>query len=212
MSAFKNPNFVTEFAYRTKINYFNLRLLQKNGPEETERIKNVLKEIKSEMSSRGFVIDDFYEVTQLINSLIGLLVFPEQAYYDFLSDREEDLETQYPVLYRCVISKEGHFLNTYCEDFRKHTYLIPEKCHPRNIIRHLRNAASHEQIGIFPESGRLLDGTNVIKAITFHDSRDKKSKNGKTVIGKEIFKLTVDIEKLEPLLLEISDRIIQTAR
>jgi len=53
MSGFKNPNFVTEFAYRTKVNYYNLRLLQEDDKEESARINNSLEKVKEEMEEKG---------------------------------------------------------------------------------------------------------------------------------------------------------------
>lgn len=38
MGAFKNPNFVAEFSYRTQWNYFTLRSLQETDPQKTVSI------------------------------------------------------------------------------------------------------------------------------------------------------------------------------
>lgn len=202
MSGFKNPNFVIEFAYRTMINYYNLRLLQNNDSNETASIDASLEKIKRQMEKKGFVSNDFFEVTQLINSMIGLLVFPEQSYYRFLSTNIEDLEKEFPTLFKYVAGQQGTYRNTYYEDDK---YRFPEKANPQNLIRHLRNSASHRRISIFPINGRLCNGTNIIKAVTFKDSQKRRIPLAK----EEQFELTVDIKDLEQLLMEICNGIIE---
>lgn len=76
MSCFKNPNFVKEFAYRTMVNYYNLKNMKHDG--------NVLPEVEpiiKKMEKNGFDTSQNYEVTLAINSMVGLLIFPEQKYY-----------------------------------------------------------------------------------------------------------------------------------
>lgn len=209
MSGFKNPNFVMEFAYRTMINYYNLRLLQDIDSFESASIDASLEKIKKEMKNKGFVSSDFFEVTQLINSMIGLLVFPEQSYYRLLSNKQEDLEKEYPTLFKYVVGNRGDYRNTYFEDDE---YSIPEKANPQNLIRHLRNSVAHRKISIFPVNGRLGDDTNIIKAVTFKDSRKRpiKFSDGTRKLGQEEnFELTVDVKDFEQFLMEICKGIIK---
>lgn len=180
------------------MNYFNLRLLQDNDVDESVRIDNSLKKIKKEMKMKGYAVDDFFEVTQLINSMIGLLIFPQQAYYNNLSEKTEDMKREYPLLYSYVIGQRGEYQNTYYENTRNQRIRTPEKNNIKNVLRHLRNSASHRRLSIHPENGRLCDGANIIKAVKFEDSR-----------GTEKFLLKIDVKDLEQLLIEICDGIIK---
>ena len=98
MSEMRDRNFVPELVYRTKVNYYAMRL---NDTREEEEILNGFDEIKKEellnkkqwyseelmrlkheMNARKFDVDNYYEVSLLLNSLIGLLVFPQQKYFE----------------------------------------------------------------------------------------------------------------------------------
>lgn len=200
MGAFRNPNFIAEFTYRTKWNYYTMRILQERDAKKRREYEKELLRLEEEMRKRQYVIEDFYDVTQLLNSMIGLLIFPEQVAYDSLSKKEEDLEEQFPVLFECK-SAEGAYSSNY-------VYLsgdqkgVPENDSPQNMLRHLRNAASHEQLSIFPENGRLSNGNEVIEAIVFQDEK----RSGK--YGDMKFQLRVPVGLLEPLLMEICDCIL----
>jgi hypothetical protein len=171
-------------------------------------------------------------VTQLINSLIGLLVFPEQMYFDLLSDEKNRLKKDFPVLYS-LISEES-FICTY----RKYcNNPIFEKCpiedkSPKKVLIHLRNSVSHKHLMIRPLSSRF-DKSN-IESIVFEDAclyewNVNKNKwtpvfndkgflefGGYTYLdyspdeGKEIaiFHLEVPVKDLEPLLMEICDYFV----
>ena len=57
----KQEDLVKEFAYRTKKNLETTEQIQREYPESQIKI---------------------YETTQLINSLLGLIIFPREKYYD----------------------------------------------------------------------------------------------------------------------------------
>ncbi len=200
MGAFRNPNFIAEFAYRTKWNYYTMRSLQENNWEKQRDYEKKLADLEKEMIDEGFYIDDFYDVTQLINSMIGLLIFPEQAGYDSLSNKSIDLEKQFPLLYECI-SEEGAFYSNYRYLKGDNDGDLENKS-PQIILKHLRNAASHQEIGILPENGRLQNGKKSIIAVVFRDQRMSK-------YGEMKFQLRIPVEKLEDLLIEISDCIIK---
>ena len=88
--------------------------------------------------------------------------------------------------------------HTYYENTRNQRNRTPEKNNIKNVLRHLRNSASHRRLSIHPENGRLCDGANIIKAVKFEDSR-----------GTEKFLLKIDVKDLEQLLIEICDGIIK---
>ena len=204
MGAFRNPNFMAEFAYRTKWNYYTMRTLQENDKIKQAEYERKLDTVKVDMRERGYIEEDFYEVTQLINSMIGLLIFPEQEGYEHLSKNENDLKGLFPTIYKCM-HKEGAFYSNYVY-LKGYMKGKPEKKNPQIILRHLRNAASHKQISIFPESGRLHDNSKVIKAVVFKDHYKTDT------YGYMEFSLRVPVNDLEPMLMEICDCIIKMTR
>lgn len=114
---------VRDFATRTRINLELVRSHCDELPTDTD-------------GARG------YEVTQLINSMLGLLVFPQQGYIDLIPKTPlQELEEQgWP-----KIRPSGEFapvsdLNT--------------------LVRYLRNAISHFNLE-FLESGGQISGVRV---------------------------------------------------
>ncbi len=198
MGAFTNPLFMNEFAMRTKMNYYQLRLRQELSYDEREHVEQEIESLVRQMERRKYTVDDFYEVTQLVNSMIGLLVFPEQSAYYFLPEEEEEIHRYFPILSKYINGKKGYYSNTYYEG--KKTDLHLERNGPKNIIRHLRNAAAHKEIGIFPENGTLTSGETIIQSITF---KDRKKSN-----PEYLFELRIDVTDLEELLMEICNYII----
>lgn len=227
MSEFKDEKFVPEFVFRTQYNYYRGLLLQLSSEEGKEEQKrkaiNRLHYLKCYADKNGYNISNFYEVTQSINSLIGLLVFPEQAYYNNISENPEDLKKM-PTLASYIIGdKKENFRNTYrCHKKAQEWLDNPvEKFSPRNIIRHFRNAAAHTRISIYP-----INSGGDITHIEFMDEqfnklikyRDRNSelwyewkvcnKNRGIELEKEEFFLRVAVEDLEEILLEISEFVL----
>lgn len=108
-------NVVEDFASRTKKNLETLRQLQKQHPEI-----------------------EIYDVTQLINSMLGLLVFPQQSYFKKIPKITlVELQTQgWPIPKVTPSSKQAKNL--------------------RDLMRYMRNSVAHCNI-IF-----LTDDRNVI--------------------------------------------------
>ena len=231
MSMFKNRNFVNEFAYRTKLNYYNARLLS-SEPDAVDDIQSKINHLKAEMGKNGYEISDFYEVTQLINSLIGLLVFPEQAYFNEMTNNPNDLKRKFPTL-STVVESEG-YINTYKENYGKREWdaNTQQVKSPKNLMLHMKNAVSHMHLMIHPENCRLLSGDKEqkITAIVFEDAcpyyynehkgewrsdinlsnfrRHKGSfENYRVNYPYQLayFKLRIPVENLEAVLMEICD-------
>lgn len=80
MSNFKDDDYVKEFICRTQMNYF---MIQKLAGHNKEAKISYLKKV---MSANEFEYQKCYEVTQLINSFLGLLVFPKEKYFNYLSN------------------------------------------------------------------------------------------------------------------------------
>lgn len=237
MGTFTDPKFVKEFSYRTKINYYTMLKSYSEDPSEVLRAERMIECIHAKMIKEKYTISGYYEVTQLINSLIGLLVFPEQMYFKQLSDKECSLSKEFPTLYELIKSRE--FICSYKDDnpnnpdFNK---CRQEKKAPRFIIAHLRNAVAHEHLMIWPLQGRMDDHEKSITAIVFEDAciykwnreKNKWIKNFKDKHFQEyggytytkyipqnendrvaVFHLEVPVDKLEPLLMEICDYFVK---
>ena len=86
---------------------------------------------------------DVYEVTQLINSLLGLLVFPQQRYFDSIPETpiEELVEMGWP-----VPKLIGDF---------------PQVKDLKTLFRYLRNAISHFNIEFISDHTHVISGIRV---------------------------------------------------
>lgn len=140
MGCLRDPNYVREFAYRTKLNFYRNMYLYGNNEEEYSQKIEALEKV---MNDEGYVIEEYYEVTDLINSMIGLLIFPEQNLYDYLSDNEEDLRKFFPTMFSCIQNNE--YVNTYASN---------ERYSPKDIIRHIRNSFSHDKVLLYPRNSK----------------------------------------------------------
>lgn len=228
MSLFKDEKFVPEFVYRTQVNYYKalqMKLNSEEGKEDQKRkISARLCHLERFAKSMEYSKSDFYEVTQLINSLIGLLIFPEQVYFDNMSKDINDLK-RLPKLGGYISDDRGkNFLNTYKSS--KNAPLWEdnpsEEYTPRNIIRHLRNAVAHGNVSIFP-----INCAGEITHVDFKDEQcniwkrnptsstsrwipkgHRNQRRNRDTIKKEEFFLRVSVDDLEEVLLEISDFLL----
>ena len=108
---------VRDFARRTRVNLETLRVLKETRPDI-----------------------ELYEVTQLVNSMLGLLVFPQQRFYEHvpkipLSDLA-DLGWPIPRV-------EGNY---------------PQVKDLRELVRFLRNAISHCNLEFLADSNEQING------------------------------------------------------
>lgn len=238
MSEMRDRNFVPELVYRTKINYFTMRLNDTkkekeiiDGPDCVEKEELLRKKewyhkeidkLKGEMNKRGFDVDNYYEVTLLLNSLIGLLVFPQQKFRGKIEERLNTVE-DLPLLMK-LVSKKGLFYSSYNE----------EKELACNILRHIKNSLSHERVMIIPQSleRHETEGQNPITHIVFQDvdikhqgTQDRQKQLTEYIMvegveleledlpkkyekGHSVFCLVVPVEELEDMIIEICDAIL----
>ena len=176
MSNFKDDDYVKEFICRTQMNYFRIQnLVGQNKEIEISYLKEI-------MSANEFEYQNYYEVTQLINSFLGLLVFPKEKYFNFLSNRKNNF-SNVPTLKRLTDKTHNKdYISTYREI----------RCE-RNVIKHLRNAVCHDHLMIHP----LTHSTSTeITAIQFEDENIKEGYKAR-------FSLIIDINDLEKILLEL---------
>ena len=98
-----------------------------------------------------------YEVSQLINSAIGLLIIPEQKYYNQITDNIISAELLQK-LQTCIK------INTYSENFSL-----------QMIARHVRNSIAHGKLEFVAEQQPMKNTPLMIHSVTFTDEyRGKK--------------------------------------
>lgn len=114
---------------------------------DKEFLKDFVERTKANYKS---VKNGPYEVTQLINSMIGLLIIPQQKEFNRISDELLDAGLLDKIK-KCVF---------------KNTYSSPLDL--KEISRHIRNAISHNRIMFYSEN-------NSISSIRFTDKNIRKN-------------------------------------
>jgi len=151
---FKDRDYIKEFAYRTKYNYYKTRIEIHTDEEKNilddpncsdykplkkrlEDYKEKLNQTKIEMKGKDYHLDNFFEITLLLNSLVGLLLFPEQRYLSKFEKKCVDY-ADFPEL-EAAHNEQKFFYSNYDEDDT-----------PSNTLRHIRNAIAHRHVMVFP--------------------------------------------------------------
>lgn len=127
-----------------------------------------------------------YEVTQLINSMVGLLIIPEQKAYDRICDN--------------LISAE--LLNKLKGSNCLKQYTYNKSLDLKQICRHLRNAVSHSHLKFESTQAQTAAKTSEIELIIFTD----KDRYG------HCFEMQLSIELLQEFLFEFSSAISKLER
>jgi hypothetical protein len=86
---------------------------------------------------------EVYEVTQLINSMLGLLVFPQQKYFDHIPNTSlaELVRLGWP-----IPRVEGRY---------------PQVNNLRELLRYLRNGIAHCNLEFLSDDGQQISGLRV---------------------------------------------------
>ncbi len=150
---------------------YNYRTFISDYGERTIDNQRIIDTLKEQDRKAGLTEEELnnkhHEVTQLINSLFGLLIVPYEKYKfnpdnpnDVDSMGEEDLKRtkEYYKIAKMVISleKKGRLFNGY-----KDRFLVS------SFIRHLRNSLAHsgnEGLQFMP-----IEKQKAIKTVLFHD-------------------------------------------
>ncbi|ADR34353.1 hypothetical protein Sulku_1692 [Sulfuricurvum kujiense DSM 16994] len=90
-----------------------------------------------------------YDVTQTINSFLGLIVFLQDSDIVFTQELEDFVEAHLPIQWTCFDGNNG---------LEEHNF--------RNYLKRLRNAVSHRKIKSIP------DQNNEIMALEFRDGKN----------------------------------------
>ena len=163
--------FVKDFSYRTIQNKFVVdEIYEKHCIEPDTKV---------------------YEVTQLINSLFGIIIVPYEKYKRFLVFKKEKeilLENNYKVIKEFIDDLQSKNLvkSTYCND---EFYTYPKGISVFKFVKHLRNALAHSgngRLNFFP----ISNGKNEIEGVFFIDMEEK---------SKEFFCCELSIEDIKKL-------------
>lgn len=125
-----------------------------------------------------------YEVTQLINSAVGLLIIPEQKLYNKIIDD--------------LVSDELY--QELCKSIITNTYLNSDKNSLQQIAQHIRNSIAHARMEFSAERPSMKGKSLIIHTVTFTDSSNKN----------EEFKITLSIPLLEKFFSEFSNAITKS--
>ncbi len=148
MTKYNEQDFLSDFINRTLTNLTYIQQAEKQGQE-------------------------VYEVTQLVNSFLGLIILPQQYGDGLIMDTDIC-----PILLKDL--QNAITTNTYKGKRKDPTF--------NNILYHLRNALSHGKLDFRNEEH---NGKMQISSIEFSDN-DIKNKNQKFII-------TLNIEQIEQL-------------
>lgn len=200
MSYYNKDNFEYHFAIRT---LYNLKHID-------DEVKKMKEQGKKEVNYK------LYEVTQLINSFVGLLIIPKENAFDYLNPN-----THFPWgskaegILRDINRKQEINKNTYLVKIGKDEYRkkssSEEMFNEAELIRHLRNAVAHTNFSVYPE--KCKNGKE-IQSLRFSDSYDivgKYDNNGvfhtnvkeNTITISQKFSLVLSIEDVKVLLLSM---------
>jgi HEPN pEK499 p136 len=156
---------VRDFAHRTKKNLEAIETLQRRDGEATERFQR----------GDGEVID----VTQLVNSMLGLLVFPKEKYVDKLPPipLQELREAGWP-----IPEVTGKF---------------PQATDLKQLIHYLRNAVAHFNIE-FPGDGNAdIEVLRVWNTDVVRDERNRPLRNkDRKVVSEMTWEATLTVKQL----------------
>ncbi len=162
MSYYNKENFEYHFAIRTLYN-----------------LKHIDDEVKK-MKELGIIEDDYkmYEVTQLINSFVGLLIVPkENAFVNLNPNTHFQWGSKAERILSKINQAQAENKNTYLVQTGKNVYRKKgpheEMFTEADLIRHLRNAVAHTNFSVYPE--KCKNG-NEIQSLRFNDTYDLKGK------------------------------------
>ena len=209
--------YIFSFANRTKKNLQYIKSIALIEANEGKRGKDVT----------------VYEVTQLINSMIGLVTFPKEAFWEKVLDNgngqyasnklinlirmieEKPSEFNYENTYLRKIGKEqldGNKWDAYSKEKYEHLSSL-------SFIRHFRNAISHEKLSVYPYD---INSDEDIKGFVFEDEckinvldmGDKyiRKDSGKTSVLNQRFKIKLTVEQIENVAIDICDMFLAVAK
>lgn len=148
---------------------------------ETEYVREYIDRTKWNYNFIKRVSDSF-EVTQLINSMVGLLIIPRERYLDQITDNLID-QGLLAKMIRCIQK----------DDYSDSTL--------KAIVKHMRNAVAHGRMEFHAEKPPLNGASLIIHSVIFRDQHDPKRPS-------KYFKMEVKVDLLEEFLFAFADGIL----
>lgn len=141
-------------------------------------------------------IHDVFEVTQLINSFVGMIILPKETFYRNLRGYSRFLSPKAKLLLDNLANDPRKYSSTYTYEHRGEQ--IREQLTPKNLSRHFRNAIAHNNLEILPQD---YTGEGKVTGFVFKDSNN---------YGEE-FRLELTIDEIRILLEAECDLILSLA-
>lgn len=186
---------MSEYRYdQTDIRFRNESLNRRRDGFEKEFAKRTLANLRfidREVEHRRALgiddrdIHDVFEVTQLINSFVGMVILPKESFYRKLQFRSRFLSPKANLLLDNLSNDPRKYTSTYTFEYYGET--VKEQLTPKNLSRHFRNAIAHNNLEILPKD---YNGEGKVTGFVFKDSND---------YGEE-FRLELTIEQIRILL------------
>ncbi len=130
-------------------------------------------------------IHDVFEVTQLINSFIGMIILPKETFYRKLGRFRRFLTPKAKLLLDDLSNNPRKYTSTYT--YEHDGEQIREQLTPKSLSRHFRNAIAHNNLEILPQD---YTGEGKVTGFVFKDHND---------YGEE-FRLELTIDEIRILL------------
>ena len=131
-----------------------------------------------------------YDVTQLINSAIGLLIIPHEKYYS----RIDNTFVSTSMLHEIRNSIKN---NTYPRE--------TDEIELRDIVKHIRNGIAHSRIYFESDNGELSE-IQILDHRKQYTKTDKRG--GKKTVPVADFEIVLSVENLRNFMMEFSETLI----
>lgn len=128
-------------------------------------------------------LNSTYDVTQLINSLVGLLIIPRDYGFKYINDDLLD-----PILKNAIFQKVVE--NSY-----------PDGTTLKSVLTHMRNAVCHSRMKFHVDKAGAEAAAKDIKIIEF---RDSKKEDGRIYR----FHMEISVDLLREFIFAFSDAIV----
>lgn len=180
-------DYLMDFAQRTKE---NLRFIKR----EVERQK---EEGKKEEDLTVF------EVTQMINSFVGFIMFPKQVFFKYLDPDVEFITEESKCVFEKISKNRAKYkyhstYKKYNEQTKSYDMNENEELTAKTLILHFRNAVGHENLSVLPTH------SNTTKTIQAFKIKDRKKYDG----GWMEFSIEIPVEELENLIIGMCDLLL----
>lgn len=140
-------------------------------------------------------IHDVFEVTQLINSFVGMVILPKEKFFNSLRGYNRFLSPEANQLLHNLTNDRRRYFSSYTFEYQGRT--VREELNPKNLSRHFRNAIAHNNLEILPQD---FTGEGKVTGVIFKDNYyDEK------------FRLELDLKEIRILLEAVCELILSVA-